>query len=155
MKIPNDWFAVNSMLRSLEWLERFSHIPFKISEEANEYVVSLAPLCSTPETPLSDFILRLPLYALQNEVRDLAIPQQNRKLLIHLGDEHDKLAKEKENAVANQNFDTAARFRDKQLELDKTISELLQGPIVVASQHVSSAIRRLGFAGNLPDSNSR
>ncbi len=149
MLIPDDLYAVKSMIRSLDGLEKFSRIPFKISENAYAFVRSLSRLCETPQTPLSDFILRLGYGDLRAEIGNVALPVQHRSLLLQLQTEHEQLARRKEDLIVEQNFDAAAECRDKQVELDNTIIELLENPIVVLPEHVRSAIVNLGYAGDV------
>ena len=95
-------FAVNSLLRSLRRLENFFRVPVAIRPDTKDFVNSLLPLCDTTDKPLFDFVLRLPSNALENELLKIAIPSERVQLLFTLSDEHERLAREKENAVADQ-----------------------------------------------------
>ena len=142
-------FAIDSLLWSLRRLQSFSRIPVAVPDETHEFVHSLLPLCDTSNKPLFDFVLRLPLDALENELLKIAAPEQHRQRLFTLRDEHERLAIEKENAVANHNFTLGAECRDKQYEIVDTIKELVPKPINIMPCHLTTALKSLGFAGDL------
>ena len=142
-------FAVNSLLRSLRRLENFFRIPVVIRPDTKDFVDSLLALCDTTDKPLFDFVLRLPSDALENELLKIAIPAERVQLLFTLSDEHERLAREKENAVADQNFKLGAECRDKQYEINDTIAELVPEPINISPEHLTAALRSLGFDGDL------
>ena len=142
-------YAINSLLRSLRRLESLSRIPVAVPIETTEFVRSLLPLCDTTGQPLFDFVLRSRHGVLEDEILKAAAPPEHLQQLLGLRDEHERLAIAKETAVANGNFELGADCRDKQYEILRKISDLVPEPINIAPFHLISALKSLGFDGNL------
>lgn len=140
--------AENPILSALRSLESPNfRIPLVVPSETKVFVRSLLSRC---DTLFVDFMLRLSSSAVANQILECALPPPRLQLLLTILAEHERLAVEKEIAVAKQNFKLGAECRDGQYELIRKISELVPDPIAIAPHHVANALRSLGFDGELP-----
>lgn len=142
-------FAVDSILRSLDWLENSSRIPIVVPGDTVEFVRGLLPLCNATDKPLFQFIVGLPRMAIRNALIEAAAPPQHRQQLFLLLGEHDRLAAEMEEAIMYQDFELAVKCRDKRYAILKTIGELVPDPIRLMPSHLTGTLKSLGYTGDL------
>ncbi len=92
------------------------------------------------------FLSSLKPYSLRDGILQLLLNNEARRLLT----QHEELERLKENAVAEQQFELAARQRDAQCELLAQLNRLVPSPTAVLPIHILNVIRDLGFDGPLP-----
>lgn len=125
-----------------------THAPVSVPAYTFYFVNTMADSVSLDGRRLSTFVSELPLYSLRNGILDRLLSDDARKLLA----EHEQLAQEKENAIAEHQFELAARKRDAQYELLAQLNRLVPISFEILPKHILEVIRDLGFDGVLPNS---
>lgn len=125
---------------------QFTDAPVTVADCTQKFVRAMEDTVSSDGQPLFKFLLGLPLYSLRDGIIRLLLNAEAMTLLI----QNEQLAIQKEDAVAEQQFDLAARKRDEQYELMAKLNRLVAGPIAILPEHVIKLIRDFGFDGPLP-----
>lgn len=127
---------------------RFTRAPLAVATETKAYLNSLPNLETTDGKELAEFLAKLPLYS----IRTTTIEQLLSRDIVELLNELDRLAKLKEDAVAEQEFPLAKQHLNAERAVLAELSCLVPTPISIKPVHVVAILRTLGFDGDLPAS---
>ncbi len=125
---------------------RLTPAPVMLPAYTTIYVRSLSDVTSSAGQRLSEFLSRLPLYAVRDGMIRQVLSEEARQLFTQL----DQLASQKQTAIEEHQFELAARFRDEQYELLAKLKRLVLNPIPIQPGHIIQLLRELGFNGALP-----
>ncbi len=139
--------SVGSLIVSELDAIRYTHAPVSVPAYTIYFASTMTDRVPSDGSSLFLFLSSLKLHSLRDGILRLLLNNEARRLLT----QHDELARLKENAVAEQQFELAARKRDAQCVLLAQLNRLLPSPAEVHPIHILNVIRNLGFDGPLPN----
>ncbi len=125
---------------------QFTQAPLTMPDRTANFVRTIEDTISSDGQPLFKLLLAQPLYSLRDGMIRLLLNAEAMTLLM----QHEQLGIQKENAVAEQQFDLAAQKRDEQYEIMAKLHHLGSISIAILPEHIIQLIRDLGFDGVLP-----
>ena len=126
---------------------RFTEAPIAVPEVTRRFVRALANTASTDGRSLFQFVLRQRLDTLRDGAIRLLLDSDISSLFV----ECNSLGMNKENAIADQNFELAARLRDRQYAVRAKLRQKVPEPIALLPVHVVQVFRNLGFDGPIQE----
>lgn len=141
-------YAMRSIQRAVASVENDRFTPASSAPEITDYLIDLAVRHPDDGSEFSKFVLLLPSDAIQTELLRQLLPEKIRQQACDYRTKHESLQSQKETSIVEKEFDGAAQARDQQLEIAKSIRELIAGhDFVVTPELIDSVLRSLGYDG--------
>jgi hypothetical protein len=139
-------YAVASIQRALSKVQNDRFTPAALSREITDYLIDLTLAYPDDGSEFSKFVLTLKYNALEQELLRQILPDNLRQSIFDWRKEHEDLQIKKENEIAENNFENARDYRDRQFQLAQSIRKLLASQTLeVTPTHIASALKALGF----------
>ncbi len=140
--------AVNTIQRALRRVVRDHLTPATLSPEFPCYCAALTNRYPDDGSAFSQFVLSLPYAAIHAELLRHVIPENLRQKVHDCRAEYDALQIRKDKDLARGDYYAAARCRDEQQVIARTIRELLAGEeLLITPALIESALMSLGYRG--------
>lgn len=140
-----DTFHNRHILRELNAAIRFTPAPLVVADRTKSFLNSLPNSTNGDGTTLAEFVANLPLHT----IRDTTIEHMLSSDVLDVIGERDRLARLKEDAVAEQDFIVAKQFLDQEKEVLAEVKRLVPDPVLIEPAHIVTLLQALGFDGEL------
>jgi len=138
--------------RAITTVEADPLTPANRSPEVSGYLDRFSLLDENDISSLNDLVLSLSYDAIGDQLREEILPENIRERILLLRNEYLEAVTQKENEVANRDFEAAVRKRDQERLLAGTIKELTSELILeVTPNHIRDTLHALGWQQGEPN----